>query len=115
MKTYKFCDDNGHLDLASLLAAPHNGMLNGDSQEDNSDAGNGGLASNENGFNMTISAVPGCVYPDSKDTFTVGQPLGTKSQEAWWCTEVLTNCYSECKWDSFPLILARTNQKLVYP
>lgn len=97
MKTYKFCDDNGHLTQASLLAAPHNGMLNGDSQEANSDDGNGGRASDEKGFNMTISAVPGCVYPDSKDSFTVGQPLGTKSQDAWWCTSVLTNCYSECK------------------
>ena len=78
--------------MASLLAPPYNGVLNGDSQE-NADHGNGGLASNEKRFNMSISAIPGCVYPDSTETFTVGQPLGANSQPDWWCEAVLTNCY----------------------
>ncbi|KAF6224156.1 hypothetical protein HO133_010730 [Letharia lupina] len=96
-KTYAFCDNNGHLTLASLLAPPHNGLLSGDSQENNSDDGNGGPASNEKGFNMTISAIPQCAYPDSTETFTVGQPLGNSSQSDWWCEAVLTNCYNECE------------------
>lgn len=82
-----------------MSAPPYNGLLNGDSQEDNADNGNGGLASNEKGFNMTISAVPGCVYPPSTDSFTVGQPLGKKAPVAWNCEAVLTNCYLECKWN----------------
>lgn len=57
-KTEDFCDGNGHHDLSQILAAPFDGMLSGDSQETNGDDGNGGLSSNERGYDMTISAVP---------------------------------------------------------
>lgn len=96
--THPFCSNNGDLTLAELLAAPYDGLLSGDNQEGNSDDGNGGLASNEGGFNMTISAVPNCVYPKSStQNFTVGWPMGTASTSKWDCSAVLTNCWKECE------------------
>ncbi|KAK4695706.1 hypothetical protein P7C71_g2099, partial [Lecanoromycetidae sp. Uapishka_2] len=94
-KTLDFCDNNGQQSLPQVLAAPFNVLLNGDSQEDNGDDGNGGLASNENGYNLTVSEIPGCAYPNDGINYTVAEPLGHNNPD-WYCTAVLYNCYSEC-------------------
>lgn len=97
-KTEDFCNKNGHRHLSQVLAAPFYGLLSGDSQEDNGDHGNGGLASNENGYNMTMSAIPGCSYPQDGVEYTLGQPLGPKASQDWVCTAILLNCYQECEY-----------------
>ena len=95
-ETGSFCDKNGHLTYAQLVGPPYNGLLDGDWQVHNVDHGNGGLSSNEKGYNLTISAIPNCAYPDGS-AYSVGQPMGPANVNSY-CKALMLTSWRECEY-----------------